>query len=147
MFMEQEEYKKLFQSTEKVIHAFHTNNNVASHASIISICQDVMKKLQHLGEQSRKFNSRELLFGYDQSDYSKLQQTTKEFTPYNTLWNIVHRWYTDIDQWMDNPFKVIDANAAEKFVEESLRAIGAANRVFKDKGMNQIVAIGEKVKA
>ena len=58
MYQEQEEFKKLFQSTEKVIHAFHTNNSVANHASVISICTDIMKKLQHLAEQSRKFNSR-----------------------------------------------------------------------------------------
>ena len=47
---------------------------------------------------------------------------------------------------MDNPFNSIDANAAEKFVEESIRSIVSANRYFKDKAMNQIVAIGEKVR-
>lgn len=83
-----------------------------------------------------------MLFSLDPTDYSKLQAVTKEFTPYNTLWTIVHRWYTDIDTWMDNPFKSIDANAAEKFVEESARAIVQANRAFKEKNMNQIVAIG-----
>lgn len=83
----------------------------------------------------------------DPTDYSRLQTITKQFTPYNTLWSIVHRWYSDIDQWMDNPFNSIDANAAEKFVEESVRAIVSANRYFKDKAMNQIVAIGEKVKS
>ncbi len=53
----------------------------------------------------------------DPTDYSRLQTVTKEFTPYNTLWTIVHRWYSDIDQWMDNSFNSIDANAAERFVE------------------------------
>lgn len=48
---------------------------------------------------------------------------------------------------MDNSFNSIDANAAERFVEESVRAIVSANRYFKDKAMNQIVAIGEKVRA
>ena len=43
---------------------------------------------------------------------------------------------------MDNPFNTIDANAAEKFVEDSARAIVQANRAFKEKNMNQIVAIG-----
>lgn len=88
-----------------------------------------------------------MLFGIDPTDYSKLQSITKQFVPYNTLWTIVHRWYSDIDQWMDNPFSSIDANAAEKFVEESIRAIVSANRYFKDKSMSQIVTIGEKVKA
>lgn len=63
MYEEQEEFKKVFQSTEKIIHSFHTNNSIANHASIISICQDIMSKLQNLAELSRKFNSREMLFG------------------------------------------------------------------------------------
>lgn len=105
-----------------------------------------MSTLSHLGEQSRKFNSRELLFSRDQTDYQRLAIITKEFTPYNTLWTIVHRWYTDIDIWNDNQFLTIDANAAEKFVEESFRSIITANKYFKDRSMSQIVAIGEKVK-
>jgi dynein heavy chain len=47
---------------------------------------------------------------------------------------------------MDNQFQTIDANAAEKFVEESFRNIVTANRYFKEKAMSQIVNIGEKVK-
>jgi hypothetical protein len=43
---------------------------------------------------------------------------------------------------MDNQFETIDANAAEKFVEESFRNIVTANRYFKDKAMAQIVSIG-----
>lgn len=47
---------------------------------------------------------------------------------------------------MDNQFQTIDANAAEKFVEESFRNIVTANRYFKEKAMGQIVNIGEKVR-
>lgn len=105
-----------------------------------------MATLSQLLEQSRKFNSREILFGRDQTDYQRLATVTKDFTPYNTLWSIVNRWYTDIDIWNDNQFTTIDANAAEKFVEESFRSIITANKYFKDRSMSQIVSIGEKVR-
>lgn len=81
------------------------------------MCTEIMSTLNSLTEQSRKFNSREILFGRDQTDYQRLAIIIKDFTPYNTLWSIVNRWYTDIDIWMDNQFGNIDANAAEKFVE------------------------------
>jgi dynein heavy chain len=112
----------------------------------MKMCTDIMGTLNNLNEQSKKFNSREILFGRDQTDYQRLATVTKDFTPYNTLWSIVHRWYTDIDVWMDNQFNTIDANAAEKFVEESFRSMITANKYFKDRSMSQIVAIGEKVK-
>jgi dynein heavy chain len=146
MLEEQEKYRKTFESTEKVIRNFHTNNAVSSHGSIIKMCSEVMQTLATLNEQSRKFNSREILFGREQTDYQRLQTVTKDFTPYNTLWSIVHRWYTDIDDWMDSQFNTIDANAAEKFVEESFRSIVTANKYFKDRSMGQIVSIGEKVR-
>ena len=64
MIVEQEKYQKMFQSAEKSITTFHTNNSIASHASIIKMCSEVMSKLSQLSEQSRKFNSREMLFGF-----------------------------------------------------------------------------------
>ena len=146
MLEEQERYRKTFESTEKVIRNFHTNNSVSSHESVMKMCTEIMSTLNSLTEQSRKFNSREILFGRDQTDYQRLAIIIKDFTPYNTLWSIVNRWYTDIDIWMDNQFGNIDANAAEKFVEESFRSIITANKYFKDRSMGQIVAIGEKVR-
>jgi dynein heavy chain len=47
---------------------------------------------------------------------------------------------------MNNQFQTIDANAAEKFVEESFRNIINANKYFKDKSMPHIASIGEAVK-
>lgn len=146
MLEEQEKYRKTFEGTEKIIRNFHTNNSVSSHASVMKMCTEIMATLNSLAEQARKFNSREILFGRDQTDYQRLASVTKDFTPYNTLWSIVNRWYTDIDIWMDNQFSTIDANAAEKFVEESFRSMITANKYFKDRSMGQIVAIGEKVK-
>ena len=40
-------------------------------------CAEVMSTLSGLLEQSRKFNSREILFGHEQTDYSRLQSVTK----------------------------------------------------------------------
>ena len=102
MLEEQEKYRKTFDSTEKVIRSFHSHNQVSNHLEIMKMCSQIMATLQNLNEQSRKFNSREILFNRDQTDYQRLGIITKEFTPYNTLWSIVNRWYTDIDIWNDN---------------------------------------------
>lgn len=142
MLEEQEQYRKTFQSTEKQIRSFHTHNQVSNHKETMRLCANIMSTLGQLLEQSRKFNSRQILFGRDQTDYQRLSTVTKDFTPYNTLWSIVNRWYTDIDTWNDNQFTSIDANAAQKFVEQSFRSMITANKYFKDRSMSQIVAIG-----
>ncbi len=58
MLEEQEKYRKTFESSEKLIRNFHTNNSVANHQTIMKMCAEIMVTLSQLAEQSRKFNSR-----------------------------------------------------------------------------------------
>jgi len=43
----------------------------------MKMCTEIMETLSNLNEQSRKFNSREMLFGRDQTDYQRLAIITK----------------------------------------------------------------------
>lgn len=95
---------------------------------------------------TRRFNSREQLLGKDITDYGRLGNANKQFTPYNTLWTITNKWYSGIDTWMTQPFEELDADSIDKFVEQSARSIAGVTRLFKDKALHQIVAVAEKVK-
>jgi dynein heavy chain len=56
--------------------------------------------LATLQDEARKFNSRENLFGMDTTDYNKISNMVKEFTPYSNLWITGHNWFTNIQKWM-----------------------------------------------
>ena len=114
---------------------------------MVTLCNEVMEKLSNFTELTRRFNSREQLLEKEITDYGKLSNVVKEFNPYNTLWTIANKWYSGIDTWMSQPFEELDANFVEKFVEDSVRSIAAITRIFKDKGLHQIVAVAEKVKS
>lgn len=97
--------------------------------------------------EARKFNSREHLFERDITDYSKVNELTKDFTPYSNLWLTTTQWIKNIDNWMYGLWFEIDADQCEKFVEDSLKSLLYAIRYFKDKEIVHILKIAESVKS
>ena len=71
------------------------------------------------------------MFDIKVSDYSKLTTMVKEFTPYSNLWVTANQWFTNIEKWMNGEWETLDAVAAEKFVEDSVRIVGTVIRFFK----------------
>ena len=84
-------------------------------------------------EMARKFNSREQLFGKDQTDYSKLFQVVKDFQPYANLWRTVHGWFKGSANWYHDSWEETDALAAERFVEDGGRILSQVARYFKER--------------
>jgi len=109
-----------------------------------------MERLDQCVVRARKFNSREDLFGKDLSDYSKIQQCIKDFTPHNTLWKTTHSWHKGIVHWLNDKWDTIDADEAENFCLEGGKALAQCLRVFKEKDPIKFAAqikIAEKIKA
>ena len=70
----------------------------------------------------------------------------KEFTPYSNLWVTANKWFTNIEVWMNGEWESLDAVAAEKFIEESVRIIGSVIRFFRERDIEPILKIAQIVK-
>ena len=69
----------------------------------------------------------------DTTDYNKIASMVKQFTPYSNLWVTAHNWFANIEKWMNGDWNTLDAPAAEKFVDQSVRIIGSGMRFFKER--------------
>ena len=90
------------------------------------------EKLKDYQNQAVLYNSRDSLLGQEGKDYSKIQEMSKAFKPYSHLWLTANDWFTNEVKWLEGPWEDLDAEAAEKFVEERCRTLSAAIRYFKD---------------
>jgi len=59
----------------------------------------------------------------DTTDYSKLNQMSRDFQPYSNLWLTANKWFTDQVGWLNGEWETVDAVSAEKFVEESVKTL------------------------
>lgn len=70
----------------------------------------------------------------------------KDFQPYSNLWLTTHNWKENNVKWMNDPWETLDANYAEKFVEDAVRTLQYSCRYFKDRSHSDILKIAEKVR-
>lgn len=70
----------------------------------------------------------------------------REFQPYSNLWTITHRWKTDIVKWLEGNWEELDAESAEKFIDESSRTLIGAVRHFKEREYSAVLKIAETIK-
>ena len=95
---------------------------------------EVKRTLKRLGEAdglAKKFNSREVLFGLPQTDYSDVMRTQKAFEPYANLWLAMNDFDKKRKIWMTDPFTSLDAEEIEKSVQTWWRTIFKAAKNFE----------------
>lgn len=71
----------------------------------------------------------------------------KDFLPYSNLWTTATSWFKNSVHWLNDPWETLDADACEKFVEESVKTMAQVTRFFKDKDIPAITKIGETVRS
>ena len=65
MEVEQMDFKENISNLERTINNFSRYNSIKAHASVAKTVQSVNESLQSYIQESKKFNSREGLFGMD----------------------------------------------------------------------------------
>jgi len=70
----------------------------------------------------------------------------RDFQPYSNLWTITHKWKTGIVQWLNGNWEDLDAEEAEKFIEDSSRTLMGVIRHFKEKDHGAVLKIAELIK-
>ncbi len=51
------------------------------------------------------------------TDYPQLEELSKAFEPYATLWKAAAEWGRSFPEWMDGPFPEMDAEAVAADVD------------------------------
>ena len=70
----------------------------------------------------------------------------RDFLPYSNLWSITHKWKVDNVQWLDGEWNNLDAEAAEKFIEDSSRSLQGVIRHFGERDHTAVLKIAQVIK-
>jgi dynein heavy chain len=70
----------------------------------------------------------------------------RDFQPYSNLWTITHKWKAGIVQWLNGAWDELNAEEAEKFIDDSSRTLMGVIRHFKEKDHGAVLKIAELIK-
>lgn len=133
MCSNQVEFKQRLEDLEGEIAGYYNNINIKLHVEKDIEVRRVFSDVKEVMDQSRKFNSREELFGRDKTDYTKISKMMKEFEPYYNLWTTVHGWYDGNYRWTKGDWEKVNASEASNFVDDGSRKLAGVLRFFNDK--------------
>ena len=131
---------------ETLVSTFAQYQDMNQHEEIANIVKSVNNRLKKAQEDARLFNSRELLIGLDQTDYSQLNQMTKDFSYFSNLWLQTDNWFKSHESWLNDAWEQLDAPKLEDTVETCNKTMTQVMRYFRDKDLPQILSIAETMK-
>lgn len=141
---EQGSFERELDDLEKVITGFAQYNDIND---IATIGKDVRERAQALREHSalaKKFQSRELLFGLEQTDYDRVARLAKQFEPFEQLWVSADDWVRWHKSWMEDPFDTLKPEVMEQDLSEAIRNVFKASKAFAAIPECQAVAVEVK---
>ena len=106
----------------------------------------IKKDLIECEEESRKFNSREMLFGKEVTEYTALAEVQKAFEPYCDLWENTDNWLKWQKKWMNDSFMTLDAEKIEKDVGAASKNLNKALKFFEKAGLDGCLQIARTMR-
>ena len=82
----------------------------------------------------------------EETDYTEIAQTIKEFKPYFEMWTTIDEWNKQHELWLNGSFDDINSSAVEELVERAQKTMTVVLRNFRDKEVPGILKICESLK-
>lgn len=71
----------------------------------------------------------------------------RDFQPYANLWISANRWFVGKQKWLNDEWEKVNAEEAERVVEDGIKNLGQVIRFMRDREITGVMKIGESVKA
>jgi dynein heavy chain len=137
---EQADFNDDLAALSKIVNNFHTRkvewqigkgeDGDVVEATAVEV-KRITKRLVDADALVKKFNSREILFGVPQTDYSDIQKTTKAFEPFASMWLAMFEFDRSRNIWRSDPFTKLDHEEIEKSVQAWWRTIFKVSKIFE----------------
>jgi dynein heavy chain len=147
MMGEQANFLKTVHELEQQVVGLENLVDLSDVANIASVVKEVETRLNAAQAKVKLFNSREMLFEVDITDYEELNRIQRNFEPYSNLWQTAKEWLELSMQWKKGRFVDLNADDIEKNVDRFNVAINKAAKYFTKADMKHQSTIANKIKA
>ena len=147
MMSDQEAFTETIEDLSRVVGNFHTYTDLSKRDYLEEEVRHINEKLIKAVEDAKLFNSREVLFGAERTDYSMLKKIVEDFEPFYLLWTTAGDWKKWQDSWMGDSFESLDAEQIDRNVNASWKTMYKVSKVFNGKGLVECAANCDEIKS
>lgn len=137
---EQENFTGDVKRLETVVVGLAQHTDLANVESVSAEMHRMRTQIDKAVEDAALYNSREVLLGEEQTDYSSLKRTGDAFAPFYDLWTTAADWKARERAYMEDPFDTLVPEDMEAKVNGAWKTMYKTGKVFGLKGNEQCVA-------
>ena len=141
---EQVKFEAELVDMETLVAEFHQHSDLAKLEEIGLDVKAKAATLKDMADRAKKFQSREVLFGLEQTDYERVSQVGKAFEPYAQLWVTAYDWRKNREKWMSDSFESLEPESMEQWIQDGWRLLFKAGKAFSE--LPECKEAAEKIK-
>jgi dynein heavy chain len=142
---EQVIFEQTLAQLEAEVRSFGSYTNIRKSKEVEVHRLGLTKKLEDAKKQVVTFNSREMLFGKELTNYSQFESIMESWEPFDILWKTTYKWLTSYDTWMNGPFQQVDGLQVETLVEDLAKDIYKGKKMLEKMNMQACADIASEV--
>ena len=121
---------------------FKTIDELEDAAKLAYNCQNILSDCQ---ERAKLCNSREVNFGRDQTDYSRLQTMSKEFQPFYLIWTSIDEFEKKSEEFKTIPLDQLNGLDVEEMNDNVKKHLIQSIKILKDMdGYGELIKTAEE---
>mmetsp|Transcript_7015 Transcript_7015/g.26224 ORF Transcript_7015/g.26224 Transcript_7015/m.26224 type:complete len:4128 (-) Transcript_7015:64-12447(-) len=144
MLIDQDQFQKDLDSIDRVVSSFAKHNDLSRVGEVAHEVKILQKQIKEYQDRAKDFNSKEILFGMDISEYKQLINIVKNFTPFANLWLTANDWINWQNAWLNDPFETIVASEIDTQAKKAKSTIAKCVKQFAQ--MPTILAIASEMR-
>ncbi|MCQ2818128.1 MAG: hypothetical protein MJ252_12755 [archaeon] len=111
------------------------------------LAEYIKNKITECKAKSIKFTEREVLFGRERTDWSKITELDTALLPYYNLWIGIDTWLTYSKKWLEDPFEDLDGKEVDDILTELTKKFKVAYSRFNVDETEEGVVLDKKLLA
>jgi len=142
----QEEFVEQLEILRKQVDDFKQHSGLEEVSKIAEAAKSLGDRIRDAQAEAELFNSRETLFELEITDYESVQEISRDFQPYESMWEAAKEWLENEELWMNGPFNVLEPDIVDKNVAECLKQMNRSIKFFQKAELEGIEATAAKIK-
>lgn len=130
MLIDQDQFQKDLDAVDRVVSSFAKHNDLSRVGEVAHEVKILQKQIKEYQDRAKDFNSKEILFGMDVSEYKQLNNISKNFAPFANLWLTANDWLNWQEAWLNDPFDTVVAADIEQQVKKAKSSMAKCVKQF-----------------
>eukprot|EP00930_Biecheleria_cincta_P034372 TRINITY_DN23765_c0_g1_i1.p1 TRINITY_DN23765_c0_g1~~TRINITY_DN23765_c0_g1_i1.p1 ORF type:complete len:4302 (-),score=866.21 TRINITY_DN23765_c0_g1_i1:110-13015(-) len=143
---ERQEFEENLSGYLQIVNKFKDLGNVKQMEDYLEHILALKENLERSRFDAEKYREKEVLLGWDASEFEKLTEATEKLQPYDDLWELVYKFSNEEKKWMRGPLFSIEPEAVDQAANTMARRAMKLQATFESLNLQTPAGVARKIK-